>query len=788
MSYEQIARQQQAKEQVNKQVQTVYEDYKKIKGFKDVGYLLEDYVVNGGDVTQDLARNDTVHVTDTVVSLDNNILSRDGHSFNVTVPNTTYYLDFSKDGDWHWGLTHNGSAGVDYLAIASVTTSANGLVQTITDLRGHVGGTRFKDDFGLEQYAKNDYVDDQIDGVNAQLADKANQTSIVLLEDTKAEKTALEATNSVVALKANKDYVEQLVASVDATPESFDNLAAIEVAYPSGDSHVKLNLEDGYVYKWNGADWVQGWLYQSTGLGDDTVTYDKLASDALSKALNSTNIYPANTPITIGRYITNTGTFLSSANLGTSDFVPVRPNQVYCLPIRSTYPGCIFDASRTFISAITFIAGGSNDPAVFVTPSNAAYVMINANVVDDETDLYYETYMIVYGKTYPSNYVPYGAVATGVVVGESDIKNKSITGDHIKDILQNLFDKTSLTSGFINNTGGTNTSSTLAHSDPIEIDPNTAYSVPLVPGSPGGFYDASMVWISKINAVSGNTKLFITPSNAKYVIVNVNVSDPDSEIYKETYMLVKSNRYPDHYVPSGSKFIPWLLDVYIPSANGNGKWVGVIIYTFGDSITWYDGKAYTGNHNEQGNIAIGYQSYMREMLGAIVNNYGVSGRTLPQIYTIVQGYSYAGVGAVTLTGGVNDWYYQVVMGSISPIGSTFDTTTSYGALQAAIEYIISQNQKIKIYLMTPIRGMFKDDSTEPIAGQEFPETYADMFKEVGALYGIPVIDWYNLCGFNKLNYADWYQDKGTLGDRYIHVGDDGYKRMAEVLIPALLNN
>jgi hypothetical protein len=166
MSYEQIAAQ-----QISKQAVTTYEDYKKIKGFKDVGYLLEDYVVSGGEVTKDLSRNDTIHVTDTVVSLDNNILSRDGHSFNVTVPNTTYYLDFSKDGDWHWGLTHNGSAGVDYLAIASVTTSANGLVQTITDLRGHVGGTRFKDDFGLEQYAKNDYVDGQIEDVNAQLAE-----------------------------------------------------------------------------------------------------------------------------------------------------------------------------------------------------------------------------------------------------------------------------------------------------------------------------------------------------------------------------------------------------------------------------------------------------------------------------------------------------------------------------------------------------------------------------------------------------------------------------------------
>lgn len=159
MSYEQIAKQLQS--QVSQQAKATYEDYKKIKSFKDVAYLLEDYVISGGVVSKDTLRNDTVHVTDIVVSLNDNMMSREGQSFQTTVPSATYYLDFYKDGDWRWDVSHEGTANEDYIAIAAVTTDAHGLVQTITDLRGHVGGTRFKDEFGLEQYATNEQLADK---------------------------------------------------------------------------------------------------------------------------------------------------------------------------------------------------------------------------------------------------------------------------------------------------------------------------------------------------------------------------------------------------------------------------------------------------------------------------------------------------------------------------------------------------------------------------------------------------------------------------------------------------
>lgn len=133
-------------EQAGEQAQVTYLDYKKIKGFEDVGHLLQAYVVDGGDVTKNIQRNDVIDAASITVSLNNDMMKRDGASFQTTVPLTTYYLDFSKDGDWTWATTHPiGSVGVDYLTIAAVTTDSNAMVNVITDARVDMGGIRFKE-------------------------------------------------------------------------------------------------------------------------------------------------------------------------------------------------------------------------------------------------------------------------------------------------------------------------------------------------------------------------------------------------------------------------------------------------------------------------------------------------------------------------------------------------------------------------------------------------------------------------------------------------------------------
>lgn len=142
-------------EQAVKQAKTTYLDYKRVKSFEDVGFLLEDYVIQGGEVNVDVTNNNVINVSDIVANLNNNIMTREGVSFKVDIPNTTYYLDFTKEGDFHFSTTH--AAGIvseDYLTVAILTTDINSNIDMITDERINYGGTRFKSQFGLEQYAE----------------------------------------------------------------------------------------------------------------------------------------------------------------------------------------------------------------------------------------------------------------------------------------------------------------------------------------------------------------------------------------------------------------------------------------------------------------------------------------------------------------------------------------------------------------------------------------------------------------------------------------------------------
>lgn len=132
-----------ATEDIASQTETTYEQYKKIKSIVDLGYFLENYIVIGGVVTKDVTYNNIVNVTEIVVSLDDDVTRREATSFKTKVANTTYYLDYMSSGDFSWDTAHyNGS----YLPVAQVTTDANKNVLSITDMRGTIGGVRFKYD------------------------------------------------------------------------------------------------------------------------------------------------------------------------------------------------------------------------------------------------------------------------------------------------------------------------------------------------------------------------------------------------------------------------------------------------------------------------------------------------------------------------------------------------------------------------------------------------------------------------------------------------------------------
>lgn len=130
---------------IAKQTEATYLDYEKLKDFQDVGLFLETYIVLGGYVSKNVTHNNMIDVSPVVVSINGNLMQRDFVNFTTSIPSATYYLDFTKEGDYSWNTSHpEGAPNVDYMQLAQVTTDAAANVSVITDEGGVRGGFRLK--------------------------------------------------------------------------------------------------------------------------------------------------------------------------------------------------------------------------------------------------------------------------------------------------------------------------------------------------------------------------------------------------------------------------------------------------------------------------------------------------------------------------------------------------------------------------------------------------------------------------------------------------------------------
>lgn len=210
--------------------------------------------------------------------------------------------------------------------------------------------------------------------------------------------------------------------------------------------------------------------------------------------------------------------------------------------------------------------------------------------------------------------------------------------------------------------------------------------------------------------------------------------------------------------------------------------------SFGDSITWYDGQLFVSTHVEAGQRAIGYQSYIRDYFKCNILNMGEGGYTMPIIYNNkVLTANYSDVDFITLTSGANDARIGVPIGVLADVGSSFITSTYAGAMQAAIEYILSQNPRIMIILLTPIKGWFLENGTGNVPGSypDIPTDYPNMIKMIGNLYSLPVIDMYGMAFINKITRPIYIGDKDMWDEEaaayYLHPTNEGFKIMGEFI-------
>lgn len=175
----------------------------------------------------------------------------------------------------------------------------------------------------------------------------------------------------------------------------------------------------------------------------------------------------------------------------------------------------------------------------------------------------------------------------------------------------------------------------------------------------------------------------------------------------------------------------------------------------------------------------GGQSYVSEQFNVpIITNLAVSGKRMSgsegmwkdkdTVTTTTE--------LVTIMGGTND--EAAIIGSLSLVGSAFDTNTYIGAYQTLIEGLLTRIPKLVIIIITPSRAWTNGTGATERTGLK---NYADAAKSVAQFYNLPVVDLYNNMGVNKLNQAIFFQNDG------LHPNDYGNRRLSALVVGAIKN-
>lgn len=213
----------------------------------------------------------------------------------------------------------------------------------------------------------------------------------------------------------------------------------------------------------------------------------------------------------------------------------------------------------------------------------------------------------------------------------------------------------------------------------------------------------------------------------------------------------------------------------------NNKYAGKTALWLGDSISVVNGSG-DGTSGAGGT----YPQLVCNALGMTLTNKASSGGNSVRMRNILQGNDdytaidcsgfdyafikighncdYAEEGLTTGTSSISD----IPTDSTAPADFP---TTFHGNVASCIEYILSQNPKCNIFLITPIwSNAGRYIATTPKA--------AVALKEVGDFYGVPVIDLHGESGISRKNASTWTYDG-------IHPNTDGVKRLADIIVAYL---
>lgn len=489
----------------------------------------------------------------------------------------------------------------------------------------------------------------------------------------------------------------------------------------------------------------------------------------------------------------------------TSDFIPVAAEETYTFvrPFGTNNYNSVsfYDANKNYIEGLTIAVSTSRD---FTIISNAEYIKIcSALTAIDSVQIYLKDYAPIFGHGITLN-----SYNTNSPKLYSNTQIFRYTDKLVcKSNMRIMYDNTEIVLGPevpVEGTGeyiywNKDTNKFHARTHPRNYAPNEYFM--------GNSAIYGLQNIKHINALSANKPiLYFDPINKKLTI----------KIINSVYLLISNNSFLQ-ITPRTEEIdltdTPHWMIVYNPESDIFEKYtfvdvpykcvpIAVINYNtivsicpyvtltdnslsnkkivcYGDSLTWYDGHAFTWGEHE-GETCVGFESYLQTYENAVCTNRGQSGKTTPQICeNIKNANDLIDFDYLTIMGGDNDDRLNVSVGTLQPINETFDTTTVYGSLQSAIEYALTQNPALRIILMTEPKGWTYINGALKRVSDLIPNAY----KNVANLYGLPLIDLWNESGVNELTRNTFYADPAdTENTLYMyHPNNDGWKRISKII-------
>lgn len=488
--------------------------------------------------------------------------------------------------------------------------------------------------------------------------------------------------------------------------------------------------------------------------GNDRDIMDAFARSHLYSMVDASNLYNLNADNnTENTILLNDNTTTPSDVYFVTDYIEVVTPGEYTVSNTLSSPGCAYDANKNFVAPIYSATGGhGNSPKTFTLPSGVKYVRLNVSY------LWKNTFVFTKGKYTKVN--KYGS--------------KTLEGAYENS---NLYSGTGLTVNNILLADGTTTpSETFSISGYIEIPGTGKYTVPYSLSTPGCIYDSEKELLGTVYTHSGSADevytFEITNTNARYVRLNI------KNATISTFRFFQGSVLTD--IPYGAKVVD---GQSVFQKDVIGRWYGRPIAVFGDSRTWYDGQEYGENTKPawQGKVCKGYQQAIAKLTNARLINKGGNGETSTQICTRIRAYDFSNIDAVILDGGVNDFIKsdQVTIGQIASIGANFNTSTVYGAWQSAIEYILRNYPKTKIFVLIPAIAWSS-------AGV-FPYNTAKIKGEIAELYNLPCLDLYKKGGLSVCNYDYYYADNVSTTGWHLHFNDYGNELIGNIIAGFIMN-